>query len=174
MSEQAPEAPARGKKENVFTRKIGPLPMWAWVAIIGGAIIAFSFYKSKTSGAASSQTGSTTDASQVPQFVNQTYTQPGPPGPVGPTGATGPPGASGSPGPAGSVPPIIPAPRPGPRTGTFRTEKLRYKGNLEQIARRNHTDMEDLLEANPGLKRYQGTGHVFPVGTTIKIPPQAA
>lgn len=174
MSEQAPEAPARGKKENVFTRKIGPLPMWAWVAIIGGAIIAFSFYKSKTSGAAaSSQTGATTDASQVPQFVNQTYTQPGPPGPVGPTGATGP---AGPPGIVGSVPPITTpgGPKPPPRTETFRTQKLRYKGNLEQIAKRNHTDVEDLVEANPGLKKYVGTGHVFPVGTTVKIPPAAA
>ena len=172
MSEQAPEAPARGKKENVFTRKIGPLPMIAWVAIIGGLILGWSLYRSKTSGAASSQTGATTDASQVPQFVNQTYSNPGPPGPVGPTGAAG---APGLPGPSG--PPIVSppgGPKPPPRVGTFRTEKLRYKGNLEQIAKRNHTDMEDLLEANPGLKKYAGTGHVFPVGTVVKIPPQAA
>jgi hypothetical protein len=171
VSETAPEAPARGKKENVFTRKIGPLPMWAWVGIIGAVILGWSLYKSKTSGGtAASQTGATTDASQVPQFVNQTYAQPGPPGPVGPTGATGAPGpagATGPPAPTGSKP-VIRKPPP----AVTRTEKLRYKGNLEQIAKRNSIDMEDLLEANPGLKKYEGTGHVFPVGTVVKIPPK--
>lgn len=170
MSEQAPEAPARGKKENVFTRKIGPLPMWAWVAIIGGVIIAYSFYKSKTSAASTSTTGATTDASQVPQFVNQTYVQPSPPSAAPPAAApppvvTNPGGPSSGTGPA----PVQPG---GPmKAPVTRTEKLKYKGNLEQIAKRNHIDMEDLLEANPGLKKYKGTSHVFPVGTTVKIPP---
>jgi hypothetical protein len=169
VSETAPEAPARGKKENVFTRKLGPLPMWAWVGILAAMILGWSLYKSKTSGA-SSQAGAadTTDASQVPQFVNQTYTQPGPPGPVGPTGATGPPGPTGPTGPV-QTKPAIKKTAPPPAT---RTEKLRYKGNLLQIAKRNNIDLEDLLEANPGLKKYEGTKHVFPVGTVVKIPPR--
>jgi phage tail protein X len=49
---------------------------------------------------------------------------------------------------------------------------LQHKGNLLQIAKRNNIDLEDLLEANPGLKKYEGTGHVFPVGTVVKIPPK--
>jgi len=59
VSEQAPERAAQpgkpspgGKpegKENVFTRKIGPLPMWAWVAIIAGIIILYTLYKSRKS-----------------------------------------------------------------------------------------------------------------------------
>lgn len=166
MSEQAPEAPPR-KKENVFTRKIGPLPMWAWVAIVGAIILGWAFFKSKSS-ASQQQQADTTDASQVPQFVNQTYANPGPPGPVGPTGTTGPPGPPGPPGPAGSKPPI---PRPVPR-GTEppeRTEKLRHKGNLEQIAKRNNISLAELLRLNPGLARFKGTGHVFPVGTTVRV-----
>ena len=67
-----------------------------------------------------------------------------------------------------------PVPRTTPPVETFRTQRLQHKGNLEQIARRNHTDMEDLLEANPGLRKWKGTGHIFPVGTTIRIPPMAA
>lgn len=174
MSEQAPEAPVRGKKENVFTRKIGPMPMWAWVAIIGAVIIGYAYYKNKNAASTAATTASTTDASQVPQFVNQTYTSPvppvaGPPGPAGPQGPQGPPGVV-------TVPPIIKDKGP-PGTGTIqpggpmksRSEKLRYKGNLEQIAKRNNVSLEQLLELNPGLKKYEGTGHVFPVGTTVNV-----
>jgi hypothetical protein len=169
VSETVPEAPARGKKENVFTRKIGPLPMWAWVGILAAIILGWSLYKSKTSGASpQAAAADTTDASQVPQFVNQTYTQPGPPGPVGPAGAAGAPGPVGPAGPV-QVKPVVP--RAG-GSSAARTEKLRYKGNLLQIAKRNNIDLEDLLEANPGLKKYEGTGHVFPVGTVVKIPPK--
>jgi LysM repeat protein len=90
------QAPSR---ENVFTRKIGPLPMWLWVVIIAVPLLVYSLYKQKKSATTPSTTGtgtaSTTSASQVPQFVNQTYTTvippaaptaaavPGPTGPVG-------------------------------------------------------------------------------------------
>ena len=90
MSEQAPERPTGGGGSgNVFTRKIGPLPMWAWMAI--ALLIALGFYlvKKKTSGSttANDQTGSGTDtagaggvdSSLVPQFVNQTYVNNSPP-----------------------------------------------------------------------------------------------
>lgn len=83
MSEQAPErAPARARGGNVFTHRIGPLPMWIWVAVIGGVIVAWSLYKSRTSGQSStaSSSGDTgTPAADVPQFVNQTYTTVTPP-----------------------------------------------------------------------------------------------
>lgn len=194
MSEMAPERPAPpGRRENVFTRRIGPLPMWVWLVIVGGGILAWSLYKSRTAGSTTSSGASTgTDASQVPQFVNQTYVSTTPPvaGPPGPPGRPGPPGPPGR----GGHPGVIPGEPPPGRGGTLqpggpvvlvpgrggssgqgtRTERLKHKGNLLQIASRNHIDLEDLLEANPELKRYQGTGHQFPVGTTIRIPPQAA
>ena len=80
MSEPAPEAAApkpAGKKENVFTRKLGPLPMWAWVAIASAVLIGYFYLKNKNS--ASTSTGTGTNASTIPQFVNQVYTSVVPP-----------------------------------------------------------------------------------------------
>ena len=80
-----PAAPAR--RENVFTHKIGPLPMWGWLAIAAGLLVAWRLYSSKNAATAAQQQGATTTpstpADQVPQFVNQTYvntTAPGAPG----------------------------------------------------------------------------------------------
>jgi hypothetical protein len=74
------ETPSRG---NVLTRKIGPLPTWAWTGIILTPIVIYGLIKRKSSTAAASTasggTGTMTDASQVPQFVNQTFVSPSPP-----------------------------------------------------------------------------------------------
>jgi len=85
-----------GGIKGAFTGKIGPLPMWAWVAIIGGGIVAWSWWSNRQAASSSTSTTATdsTSADTVPQFVNQTYvttTAPtqGPPGPAGKTGATG-------------------------------------------------------------------------------------
>jgi hypothetical protein len=73
------------KSSNVFTRKIGPLPMWAWVAIISVPLLVYGLYErnkksaTATSAASTGTTASTTGAGQVPQFVNQTYTTVVPP-----------------------------------------------------------------------------------------------
>src|SRR5271165_5965862 len=72
------EAP--GKKGNVLTRKIGPLPMWAWTSIVLIMVVGYSLYSNKKNAAAAAAAPATgTDASQVPQFVNQTYVSPTPP-----------------------------------------------------------------------------------------------
>lgn len=70
---------------NVFTRKIGPMPMWAWVAIISAALIGYAFYKNKQSSAAStSATSPDTTPPQIDQFqlnmppVQTTVTPPAP------------------------------------------------------------------------------------------------
>jgi hypothetical protein len=94
-----PDTPQAPSRENVFTRKIGPLPMWLWVVIVAVPLLVYSLYKQKKTTATASTTGtgtgSTTSASQVPQFVNQTYTTVVPPaaptaaatpGPSGPAG----------------------------------------------------------------------------------------
>jgi hypothetical protein len=132
MSESAPEPDsqpaARSSGSGVFTRKLGPLPMWAWMGVALAVALAYYFIKQDKAkaSAASSTTGSsttagtgdtgttgTTDSSLIPQFVNQTYVQgsppsaPGLPGPAGPTGATG---ATGAPAPAAAQVNQYPAP----------------------------------------------------------------
>jgi len=74
------------QRDNVFTRKIGPMPMWAWVAIISAVIIGYAYWKNKQA-TSSSAPGTATTSAQVPQFVNQTYTTVTPPAapPPGPS-----------------------------------------------------------------------------------------
>lgn len=84
-----PEQPSSGG--NVFTRKLGPLPMWAWMAIALVLAVVYYLYKKHTESAAATSTGASStggtaantpggvDASLVPQFVNQTYTNSTPP-----------------------------------------------------------------------------------------------
>lgn len=94
MSEQAPEtggAPARagGSKLGVWGKKMGPLPVWGWAGIVLAVVIGYMYYKNKNSAASttgSSAAAGTTSASQIPEFVNQTYTTVTPP--VEPTSPT--------------------------------------------------------------------------------------
>jgi hypothetical protein len=69
---------ARAPRENIFTHKFGPLPMWVWLVISAGILLGWSYFRNKSSGQQTQQ-ANTTDASQVPQFVNQTYTTVNPP-----------------------------------------------------------------------------------------------
>jgi hypothetical protein len=56
--------------DNVFTRKIGPLPMWSWVAIIGGVVVVWALYEQhKQSSAAASSTSANTTPPQIDQFA---------------------------------------------------------------------------------------------------------
>ena len=63
--------------KETFTRKIGPLPMYAWLLIVGGVIVGWAWWRNRQQP--SSASGSSAGASQVPQFVNQTYTTVQPP-----------------------------------------------------------------------------------------------
>lgn len=86
MSEQAPERPAAssrgGRAMGLFTEKIGPLPMWGWLAIIITGIVGWRLYEnhqSSSSGSSASTASDSTAADTVPQFVNQTYVTTTPP-----------------------------------------------------------------------------------------------
>ena len=111
MSEQPTATPARssGGRGNMFTQKIGPLPMWAWVGIAAAILIVWRLYSNKQAASQSSQATTTpsTPADQVPQFVNQTYTTvtaPSSPGTApAPTPST--PTPPGQPGPTTPMPP---------------------------------------------------------------------
>jgi len=186
VSEQAPEAPARpARRENVFTRKIGPLPMWGWLLIVGGGIGAWALYSRKQAG---QTTATGTSASQVPQFVNQTYVSPTPPMAPAPgkdkdkdrdkdVDKDVDSGARPRPHPGPMIPAPVPGARrfPGGRISTgggeeTRTEQLRHRGNLVQIAKRNGVSEDALIDLNPSLAKYKGTGKLLPPGTQIKLP----
>lgn len=74
---RAPEPRKKGVK-GALTHKIGPLPTWVWLVIVAAIILAWVVYKNKK---AAKQASSSVKpgAGQVPQFVNQTFTQVQPP-----------------------------------------------------------------------------------------------
>lgn len=96
MSETAPEggggtAPTRaGGGKSTFTRKMGPLPLWAWMGVGLAVVLVYANWQKSKQGASSTGTGTAAgaasvnspggvDASLVPQFINQTYTNETPP-----------------------------------------------------------------------------------------------
>lgn len=96
MSETAPEpAPAaRASGGNVFTRKLGALPMWAWMGIGLAVALGYYYWKQSTGSAAgaknaqagqSAQSAGGVDSNLVPQFVNQTFVENQPPQPSTPS-----------------------------------------------------------------------------------------
>lgn len=89
MSETMPERPTH--RGGMFTRKVGPLPVWAWMAVGLVAAIAFYLIQKKNAPAASTAAPSTatgtTASSSIPQFVNQVYTNGSPPAAHNPRGS---------------------------------------------------------------------------------------
>lgn len=105
-SAQAGNEPRSGGGKSTFTRKMGPLPLWAWMGIGLAIGLVYYFYKQNKAASSSATTAGNAqgaggvDASLVPQFVNQTYVNSTPPAVTTPTAPTTPPktvsGASGS------------------------------------------------------------------------------
>jgi hypothetical protein len=54
--------------DNVFTRKIGPLPMWGWVAIVGTVVVVWALYEQKKNSAAQSTAAADVTPPQIDQF----------------------------------------------------------------------------------------------------------
>ena len=128
MSEAAPERtrpqavpPRETPGGNALTRKVGPLPTWAWLGIIGiGGAAVWYFYKSRQAKTAADSTGTATagaagnctdtNGDTVPcdqvDYGGQVATlqteiqdlqgQAATPGPAGATGPVGPAGAAGA------------------------------------------------------------------------------
>lgn len=126
MSESAPETSGGG---NVFTRKMGPLPLWGWMVIALLLAVFYYLYKKHQNSSNYSSSPSTVntpggvDASLVPQFVNQTYVENTPPAapPSNPSsGSVTPPSNNGGNPPPdngggdGNPPPTQPPPSPPP------------------------------------------------------------
>lgn len=81
VSETAPEAPPRAASGSVFTRQLGPIPVWAWLGIGLAIALAYYYWKQHTAATAATTASTSTPASDIPQFVNQVYTQSYPPTP---------------------------------------------------------------------------------------------
>lgn len=128
-----------GGGDNVFTRKLGPAPVWLWMlGGLGVALGVFYFRKNKQTQAAAASTAQDT-SSQTPPFIIQNYTTvPG----QGPAGPPGPPGTAGPPGPPAKPPVGHPVPKPGPTKGGKGKRPLAYRvkpgDTLTSIAEAHH------------------------------------
>ena len=179
MSEAPPErAPSRasGGGGNVLTHKLGPLPTWVWIAVIGLGIIAWSWWKNKSADAASTANtaSSSTPADQVPQFVNQTYTTVTPPSvnvtdtDTAPATPAPPGGHPPTPVPVKTVAPKPVAPKPQQPPIFNKTYIVKKGETLNSIAKQLGISRVDLAHAN-GL----GTGAGLRTGQTLKVPSPA-
>lgn len=146
MSETVPERSAPsggGGVKGTFTNKIGPLPMWAWVAVIAAVLVGWRVYASRKSASTTDSTGATADTADVPQFVNQTYTTVTAPvqGPPGPQGRQGTPGKSPKP--------------PGPQQLT-RTWTSLGGSTYAEVAQRllGNSDVANLHPANAAAQKW--------------------
>ena len=195
MSESAPERANRSG--NVFTRKIGPLPMWGWMAIAGLLAIFYYLYKKNqanqqtaASTAAANTTGST-DQSLVPQFVNQTYVNGTPPAapnvtvnntvPTSTATPTTPAPAQTSTAPAPAQTTTAQAPTPAKKV-TYIKYTVRPGDTLQSLAKKFGVTVEDIASAPgnvyvagevPGNKKVGqrlGTGAGLKTGMVLNIP----
>ena len=163
MSETAPERTGGG---NVFTRKLGPMPLWAWLLIGLGLAGAYYLYnKNKSSQTAAASTNNTpggVDSSLVPQFVNQTYVENEPP-------------------PAPQVTaPIIrtpdPSPKPKPETLTRTWTAIGPDSTMAQVAARLGLFEKGKSTPNPAALTPQNAvaknfmKNVYPKNHNAKIP----
>lgn len=170
MSQMQPEV--QPQSGNVFTRKVGPLPMWAWMGIALALAIVYYLYKKHESGSSSStssaqnssmNTPGGVDASLVPQFVNQVYNQETPPvapnvtvnntipsQPSPPDNDNNPPPNSGN---GGTPPAKTPKPtgtRVPPKTKTtYKTITVQPGQTLQSLAAQYHTTPDQIADV-PG------------------------
>lgn len=174
-----PNEPSSGVG-GFFTRKIGPLPMWGWVAIIGGIILLYAYKKKSSSAATADQSAGGAnsaggvDSSLVPQFINQTYDNSTPPAAPNVTVNNTIPApdvdiTNNIPTPPTTTPPRPnpPTPRPAPITspifnGTYSVKKGQ---TLQQVANQFGITREQLAHAN-GL----GTGAGLRTGQVLHVP----
>jgi hypothetical protein len=178
-AETGPPTKAGKGGKNFLTRKVGPQPMWAWMAEVLGLALAYSLYKQRKSSASTSSTSSTSSgaassngavpADQIPDVIIQ--------GPF----TTGP--TINSPtAPAPTTPPVQqPAPVPPAKRPTSITANGKDPGDINQIAKMYGLTEAQLIAANPALKKLTvkingkttklyGSGQPVPAGTVIKIP----
>ncbi len=155
-----PAAAGGGASGNIFMRKLGPAPLWLWMAGGLGIALGIALWRSnqkKAQAAATTAPPSSAangTANQTPPFIIQNYpgsTVAGPPGPAGPAGPAGSPavtpiwsGGAVRPGPVTlpppTAPPAAPSSPPPPAPSATPTQPRRYTvqpgDNLSRIAQR--------------------------------------
>jgi len=97
-------APEQGG--NILTRKMGPLPIWAWAGIALVAVYLYRRYSGAASAATTTTAASTTQPTETLQTAGGTYTGPvgGAPGAVTNPSSTAPGTGGTSPGNGGGTP----------------------------------------------------------------------
>lgn len=168
-----------------LTKKVGPMPMWAWGAAGLGAALAYSLISrakaSKDSSADSdTATATTVPADQIPDFINQvTVNNPAGPGPV----ATAPPSTPSTPTAPPVAPPKTTTPAPPSTSKPAPAKAISYKvksgDTLSSIAKRYGTTWQSLWSYNTTsgnrpadtIKTLKSRGpNLLYAGETILIP----
>jgi LysM repeat protein len=181
MSETAPEAaPRSGGAGGMLTRKVGPLPVWGWLAALTALALGYWLLKGKGSGSSSgSATGTdtgTTPAGDVPDYVSQTtvnVSTPAEPGQTGngtgttaapPTTKTTPPPVKATTPPASAAPAKTAAKsaQPPVMSGSY---TVKAGDTLDSLAEKFGISRVDLAHAN-GL----GTGAGLKTGEVLHVP----
>ena len=185
---QAPPAQGGGGGKFAFLKKkLGPQPTWAWMAELLGLALAYSLYKdrkasssSSTSSTAAAASNGATPADQVPDVIIQnglSGRQWSGPSTTGSTTGTSTTGTTGS-----TVPPSVPPSTPPTTTRpTSYTAPGTDTGDINQIAKQFGLTEQQLIAANPNLKKLKvkvgnksvnliGSGAPVPKGTVLKIP----
>lgn len=129
---------------EAVTRKLGPLPVWGWAAVIGGGFLVVRFLGggSGTAGGITGGTGPTGPAGepgepgapgeQGLEGIPGLPGEPGIPGEPGPEGIPGLPGLPGEPGPTGEAGPTGPTGPAGPAGPAGRPD-IAYTNLLAQL-----------------------------------------
>ena len=180
-----------GGGRNAFSKKYGPLPLYAWAGI---ALVLILVYAKYSSNKKQQQTDTSTvnspggvDASLVPQFINQEYVNTAPPAAPNVTVNNQIPGPI-------VVPPGVPGSKNGPEPSTISSAPGSYttglagglnewtsngRYSLNTIARSHGMTVQQLIaisekaENNPSLKAYVAKKNYnlpVPAGVHLFIP----
>lgn len=135
----------------MWVKKMGPLPMWGWGAVLLGLALVYSFISRgkapKKDDAPAEDTADTVPADQVPSYINQNYITTNVTGPAAPAG------------PAPVVPPTAPGkvtgtPKPGPVVVAKPPPKkaievrVKHGDTLSSIAKKYGTTWQSLFAYN--------------------------
>jgi len=176
MTAPAPEGAPSSSGGLAFTRKLGPLPMWAWLGI--GLALLLVVYTWKNNKAASADTttaaDTSTDSSQIPQFINQTYVQNMP-------GTTPPPSSGTVPPPSGGGGVLTPPSGNGRPPGNPHVPSDTYRymhtsgayDTVAKIAKKYGTSVSTILAYNPGIQEKGWNINKLPTGQILRLPSAA-